>query len=89
MEVTGFLFDKQKAKYFDKAVDTVIDVSHMSIKEKEQWLETIPQDFKKDNDLLIVMYLFWNELRQDLLKCGYLGKTVTKDEQISLDDIST
>jgi len=87
MEITGFLFEQQKAKYFDKAIDTVVDVSHMSLKEKEQWLETIPPDFKKDNDLLIVMYLFWNELRQDLLNCGYLGKDRVKKEntQQSLD----
>ena len=80
MKITGFLFEAQKARYFDKAIDTVIDVSHMSLKEKEQWLETIPPDFKKDNDLMIVMYLFWNELRQDLLKCGYLGKDSDKKE---------
>ena len=85
MDITGFLFDEQKARYFDKAIDTVIDVSHMSLKEKEQWLESIPPDFKRDNDLLIVMYLFWNGIRQDLLNCGYLGASIKEDVQQSLE----
>lgn len=84
MDITGFLFDKQKAEYFDRFVEILVSVSNMDLKEKEQLLGAIPKDYKLDNDMTIVKYLIWTGIREELIKIGYLTKSEDKG-QIKLD----
>ena len=86
MDITGFLFDKQKAEYFDRFVEILVSVSNMDLKEKEQFLGSIPKDYKLDNDMTIVKYLIWTGIREDLIKIGYLTKSEDKG-QIRLDAV--
>lgn len=86
MDITGFLFDKQKAEYFDRFVEILVSVSNMDLKEKEQLLGSIPKDYKLDNDMTIVKYLIWTGIREDLIKIGYLTKSEDKG-QIKLDAV--
>lgn len=86
MDITGFLFDKQKAEYFDRFVEMLVSVSNMDLKEKEQLLGSIPNDYKLENDMTIVKYLIWTGLREELIKIGYLTKSEDKG-QIKLDAV--
>lgn len=86
MDITGFLFDKQKAEYFDRFVEILVSVSNMDLKEKESLLNMIPRDYKLDNDMTIVKYLIWTGLREELIKIGYLTKSEDKG-QIKLDAV--
>ena len=86
MDITGFLFDKQKAEYFDRFVEILVSVSNMDLKEKEQLLGSIPNDYKLENDMTIVKYLIWTGLREELIKIGYLTKSEDKG-QIKLDAV--
>ena len=86
MDITGFLFDKQKAEYFDRFVEILVSVSNMDLEEKESLLNMIPRDYKLDNDMTIVKYLIWTGLREELIKIGYLTKSEDKG-QIKLDAV--
>lgn len=86
MDITGFLFDKQKAEYFDRFVEILVSVSNMDLKEKEQLLGSIPNDYKLENDMTIVKYLIWTGIREELIKIGYLTKSEDKG-QIKLDAV--
>lgn len=86
MQITGFLFEKQKAEFFDRFADILVSVSNMDLKEKESLLNMIPKDYKLDNDMTIVKYLIWTGIREELIKIGYLSGNPEKG-QIKLDAI--
>ena len=77
MQIIRAMTIDEKAAVGEKALQIMCGVSNMSLEEKRYWLEKIPKDYKYDNDMTIVKYRLWTELRNELIEQGILG--VTKD----------
>ncbi len=64
---------EEKAAIGEAVLQMMCDVTNMELKEKEQWLNKIPKDYRIDNDMTIVKYRIWNEIRQKCIDKGYIG----------------
>lgn len=82
MQIAGTMTVEKKAEYFDRVVDIMIGVTSMDLKEKEDYLEKIPKDYRLDNDMTLVKYWLWTGIRQELLELGYLGAGDTPGQQV-------
>ena len=76
---------EQKAEVGEKVIQMMIDTANMSLLEKEHWIKNIPKDYKLENDMTIVKFRIWTEIRQELVDKGYLGAVKTAEGQQALD----
>ena len=76
---------EEKAAIGETVLQMICDTANMPLKEKEQWLSKIPKDYRIDNDMTIVKYRIWNEIRQNCIDKGYLGVVKTEDGQQALN----
>lgn len=82
MQIIKDLTIEQRTEIGDKVIKMFCDTANMDLKEKEQWLSHIPKDYKLDNDMTIVKFRLWTEIRDELIKQGYLGvKEVATGQQ--------
>ena len=73
MQILKEMTTQQLAEIGNKVVRMMCDTANMDLKEKEQWLEHIPKAYRIDNDMTIVKFRLWTEIRENLVKDGYLG----------------
>ena len=85
MQIIREMTTEEKAAVGEKVLQMICDIANMSLKEKEQWLQHIPKDYKLENDMTIVKFRIWTEIRQELVDKGYLGAVKTAEGQQALD----
>lgn len=85
MQLLKQMTTEQKAVVGEKVIQMIIDTANMPLIEKEQWLRNIPKDYKLENDMTIVKFRIWTEIRKDLVDKGYLGAVKTDEGQQALE----
>lgn len=85
MQILKSMTIEQKAEIGEKVIRMFCDTASMDLKEKEQWLSHIPKDYKLDNDMTIMKFRLWTEIREDLVKQGYLGVRKEDEGQQTLE----